>query len=164
MFKNGKLFGKINIVDLCVVLVILLLVVGASIKFQKFNSKSEETQSTAIVYEFTVNNVRDYTILAIQKGDTVYDSQSGVAIGKVVAVQKTQAETYEGTSTGNVIKVTNPYRYDMILTIETPGTVEKEAYYANKSIELKVNSSKQIETKYMKTSGTISAITVREEK
>ncbi|MBQ9280051.1 MAG: DUF4330 domain-containing protein [Clostridia bacterium] len=158
MFKNGKLFNKINIVDLCVILVIVLLIVGATIKFGKFHSKTEETAQTNIEYQFTVNNIRDYTIDAFQVGDTVYDSQSGVDIGKVTNVEKTEAVTYEGTSTGEVVRVTNPYRYDMVLTIEAPVTVESDAYYINNSIELKVNSAKTIETKYVKTSGMVSDI------
>ena len=55
----------------------------------------------------------------------------------------------------------NPYKCDIVVTIETPGTVETDAYYANKTIELKVNSTKIIETKYTKTSGTISDIKVK---
>ena len=48
MIKDGKVFGKINVVDLCVILVIVLLIIGAVIKFGNFNSKTEETTNQII--------------------------------------------------------------------------------------------------------------------
>lgn len=161
MLKDKKLLRKFNIVDVLVIVLVILLIMGAYIKFKKFNSKTDETSESNIEYQITVNNIREYTVNAFKIGDTIYDSQSGVVIGTVKEVLQKEAETYESTSKGEVIKTKNPYRYDMILTIETPGTVEADAYYANKSIELKVNSTKAIETKYVKTSGVISDITIK---
>ena len=155
MFKNGKLFNKINIIDLCVVLVIVLLIVGAVVKFGKFNSKTEEASQSTMEYRFAVNNIRDYTVDAFVVGDSVYDSQSGAYIGKITNIEKNEAKTYEAISTGEVIDVKNPYKFDILLTIEAPITVEKDAYYINNTIELKVNSAKTIETKYVKTSGIV---------
>ena len=62
---------------------------------------------------------------------------------------------------GKTELVNNTYRYDMTLTIETPGTVETDAYYANKTIELKLDSEKKFETKYAKTTGKVSEISVK---
>lgn len=155
MFKNGKLFNKINIIDLCVILVIVLLIVGAVVKFGKFNSKTEEATQSTMEYRFAVNNIRDYTVNAFVVGDLVYDSQSGAYIGKITNIEKNESKTYEAISTGEVIDVKNPYRFDILLTIEAPITIEKDAYYINNTIELKVNSTKIIETKYVKTSGIV---------
>lgn len=161
MFKDGKLFGKINIVDLSVIIIIILLIVGATIKFGNFNSKTEETENQTIEYKLEIKNVRDYTLNALVSGDAVYDSQTGINIGTITDVEYTTAKTYEGLITGEIVLVENPYKCDIVLTIETPGTVETDAYYANKTIELKINSAKIIETKYTKTSGTISDIKVK---
>ena len=161
MIKDGKVFGKINVVDLCVILVIVLLIIGAVIKFGNFNSKTEETTNQIIEYKFEIKNVREYTLNALASGDKVYDSQTGIEIGKITNVEYTSAKTYEGLVTGEIVLVENPYKCDIVVTIETPGTVETDAYYANKTIELKVNSTKIIETKYTKTSGTISDIKVK---
>lgn len=161
MFKDGKLFGKINIVDMAVILIVVLLIIGATIKFGKFNSKTEESTSQNIEYKVEVKNIRGYTVDALQIGDLVYDSQTGISIGSITNIEKTNAKTYESLITGDVVLVENPYKYDVVITVETPGSVETDAYYANKTIELKVNSVKVIETKYTKTSGTISDIKVK---
>lgn len=158
--KNGKVFGKINILDFIVVLVVALLIVAATIKFGKFNNKTEESSTETIIYKIEVKNIRDFTVEAFQSGDEVYDSQTDIYIGKIINVEKNFAETYDVTDDGKTVLVNNPYKYDMILTIETSGDVEKDAYYANKTIELKLDSEKTIETKYAKTTGKICEINI----
>ena len=158
MTENKK--KKINIIDLLTVLVVILLIVAAYVKFGKYNVKTEESSQETIVYTVDVYSVRDYTALAYQSGDIVFDSLTGVNIGVIQNVEITDAVTYEPAQDGKLVKATNPYKKDLVITIETPGTVENNAYYANKSIELKVNSQKAIETKYAKTTGTISSINI----
>lgn len=152
---------KLNIVDLFVVIVVILVLVGAYLKFSKFNNKTNSSSSTTISYSININNVRNYSLEAYEIGDNVYDSLTGVNIGKITAVSEVDATNYEVGTNGESVKVVNPYRKDVVLTVETPGTIEENAYYANKSIELKVNSQKAIETKYAKTTGIISAINVK---
>ncbi len=91
----------------------------------------------------------------------MFYSQSNVVIGTIKNIQTTLSDSYENLITGEVELLENPYRYDVVFTIETDGVVTSEAYYANKSIELKVNSTKAIETKYAKTTGTITDITLK---
>ena len=152
---------KINIVDLLVVGVIIVLIIAAYIKFGKYNTKTEESSENTIIYTMNVLNVRDYSANAYKSGDVVYDSLTGVNIGVIKDIEQTDAMTYEITEKGDIVKIINPYRRDLVIYIETPGTVENNAFYANKSIELKINSQKAIETKYAKTTGTISGINVK---
>ncbi len=159
--KDGKVFGKINILDFFVLLVIVLLVIGAILKFGKFNNKTDESSTQTIEYKIEVKSIREFTINALASGDTVYDSQTGVNIGKITNVEKKPAETYDVAENGEIMKVYNPYRYDIVITIETPGDASKDAYYANKTIELKLDSEKKIETKYAKTTGKIMEINAK---
>lgn len=151
---------KINIIDLLTILVVILLIVAAYVKFGKYNVKSEESSQGTLLYTVDIYSVRDYTADAYQSGDIVFDSLTGVNIGVIQNVESVDAVTYETAENGKLVKTTNPYKKDVVLTIKTPGTVEANAYYANKSIELKVNSQKSIETKYAKTTGTISSINI----
>lgn len=158
MTENKK--KKINIIDLLTVLVVILLVVAAYVKFGKYNVKTEDSAQGTLLYTVDVYSVRDYTAQAYQSGDIVFDSLTGVNIGVIQNVEMADAVTYETAENGTLVKSTNPYKKDLVITIKTLGTVENNAYYANKSIELKVNSQKAIETKYAKTTGTISSINV----
>ena len=155
---KGKI--RFNIVDFLILLIFVVVIFAAFSKFNKYNEKTEESSETTIYYTIDVNNIRDYSVDAYKIGDAVYDSLTGVAIGTISKIEATNAITYESSEKGEVVKVTNPYRKDVVLYLETLGTIESNAYYANKSIELKVNSQKAIETKYIKTTGIISNITV----
>ena len=152
---------RFNIIDVTVLLVIILVIWGATIKFGKYNVKTDESSEKTIIYTIDVENVRDYSLQAYQSGDVIFDSLTGVSIGTIQKIEATDAVSYEERENGELIKVLNPYKKDIVLYIETPGTIENNAYYANKSIELKVNSQKAIETKYVKTTGIISNITVK---
>ncbi len=160
MTETKKKRFKINIVDVIVVLVVALVIGAAYMKFNKYNVKTENSSQETIVYNISIYNVRDYSADAYKSGDVIYDSLTGVNIGVIENVVMEDAVTYETAENGKLVKVTNPYKKDVVLTVRTPGTVESNAYYANKSIELKVNSQKTIETKYAKTTGTISSINI----
>ena len=151
---------KFNIIDVAVLLVVILVIWGASVKFGKYKVKTNESSEETIVYTMEIANVRYYSLQAYQSGDMVFDSLTGVNIGTIQKIEASDAVNYENRQDGKLVKVVNPYKKDIVLYIETPGTVENNAYYANKSIELKVNSQKAIETKYVKTTGIISNITV----
>ena len=62
------------------------------------------------------------------------------------------------TTDGRIIYVENPERYDVTITVETEGIENDKAYFANKSVELKVGSEKTVETRYVKTTGRIISI------
>ena len=109
-----------------------------------------------------VNNVRDYTVDAFVSGDVVYDSGTANNIGIIKNVESKDARMAKVMGDGTVKMVENPYRKDVILTIETPGTVTESGYYANKSTELKVGSEKGIETCYATTQGRIGSIVYSE--
>lgn len=161
MKKIGNILRKINLVDLLVILVIVLGVIGAKVKYQKFNFKSDTTEMVTIKYQILISNVRDFTTNSFQVGDSIYDSQTAIYLGEIVHIEKKDAEIDKELTNGEVVKLKNPGRYDILLDVEVPGTVEKDAYYANKSIELNINNYRAIESKYAKTHGTICKIEVK---
>ena len=158
MFKNGKLFGKINMFDALILIIVVALVVAGITKFRTFNQTVDTSLPGKITYEFLISNVRDYTLKSFQSGDEVYDEASKINIGKIVSIDSRDAKVIKSFADGSTEIVQNPYRKDVILTIETPGSETENAYFANKSIELKVGSEKKIETLYASSYGKISKI------
>lgn len=162
MIKNGKLFGKINIIDAGVVLLIIVLLLVGMLKFKTFDKKIDASATGKITYTVIIKNVREYTVDAFVSGDTVFDSGTNVNIGKIVKVETQNATIAKSLANGNVKIIENPYKKDIILTIETPGTASQVGYFANKSIELKIGSEKTIETLYATTLGKIGSIEYNE--
>lgn len=162
MIKDGKLFGKVNLFDAAVLLLIIALIIAGISKFKTFNETVDASALGSITYTITVYNVRDYTVDAFVSGDTVYDSGTNVSIGVIKNVEKRPAQAARTLADGSVKILENEHKNDMILTIETPGSATGEGYYANKSIELKVGSEKEIETRYATTYGKVTSINYNE--
>ena len=158
MIKEGKLFGKINIFDFLIVVLIIALVAVGFLKFRTFNNKVDTSSKGKIKYTYIINNVRDYTLKALQSGDTVFDTLTDVNIGKITNIDVRDARDIKSLENGESIVSENEYKKDIILTIETPGSSTSDAYFANKSIELKVGSEKALETLYAAVHGRIASI------
>ncbi len=158
MIKDGKIFGKINIFDFAILILIVALILVGTLKFRTLDETVDSSKLGKITYTVLINNVRDYTINAFASGDAVYDSASDVNIGVITDVNATTSKSFSAIQDGTIKEIENPYKYDVTLTIETPGTVTDAGYFANKSIELKVGSEKNIETLYAKTLGKIGSI------
>ena len=80
--ERGRIFGKVNVVDILVLLVIIAVVVFAVVRF---TGASSETVPLKVTY--TVEEVRQATVDAIQEtvevNGTVRDD-GGTVLGKVV--------------------------------------------------------------------------------
>lgn len=149
---------KINIIDVAVVILILILIVFAYLKFGVYEHTKTDAEMSSIQFSIKISEVRKYTREAFKVGDTVYDSQTKLAIGSITNIEMENSKVNSETTDGRIILVENPERYDVIITIETQGIENDKAYFADKSVELKVGSEKVIETLYVKTTGKIISI------
>ncbi|MBQ9915356.1 MAG: DUF4330 domain-containing protein [Clostridia bacterium] len=94
--KKGKLFGKISIVDIFVILVVLVMCVGAFFTYQKINNREIMTENTGLIpssvadtLEVTlrVSDVRQMTVDNIQKDDEVFFEDTGKYFGTITDVK-----------------------------------------------------------------------------
>ena len=69
MDKNGRLFGKISVIDVVVVLVVLVMAAALYVKNTSLSHTSTRVTNTPITYQVTAYNVRQYVADAIQEGD-----------------------------------------------------------------------------------------------
>lgn len=101
--KNGKLFGKINLIDFIIVLVILALVAFVALKVvDKGNEGANLTQVRISFYgEETPNYVTKY----IEKGTTVLDGTEKVNLGTIESFDIGSPLSYATTTNGDVQQV-----------------------------------------------------------
>lgn len=158
MIKNGKLFGKINLFDFAIILLIVALIIAGVTKFKTFDKTVDASSMGKIRYTFLIKDVRSYTADSLVSGDAVFDSATNINIGTIVDVQKSPAKVVKTLANGSISTFENEYKNDIVLTIETSGTMSNAGYFANKSIELKVGSEKEIETLYTACLGKVASI------
>ena len=158
--KKGKLFGKINIIDLCVVIFVLFAIVVTVFKFSATPGSSSSEEKTVIEYTLRIGEVRSFTVNQFKVGDNLYDNESGKCIGKITNVETKEAEAIGLMVDGTYTKTTKPERYDVVLTVETEGTVNDTGYFADTK-QISVNSSIIISNKRFETSSGVLSVGIK---
>lgn len=150
---------KINIVDIAVIVILIVVAITIKMRFQKFNRTDDiASQMKAIQYTIKFSNIRQYTVDAFEVGDSVFDKQTGVEIGKIIGKRQEENKADVGIIDGTLVKSVVPGKSDLYLTIEADAIVNDSGYFANKTIEMKVGSDKIIETLYARSEGKILSI------
>lgn len=156
--ENGRLFGKISLIDLLFIAVIIILAAAIYVRvFSDGKVNSRTVGSDTFTYELTVFGVREYTLNALQAGDDMYDDND-VYIGRITAVDAEPAESYNSTYDGKLEKGTMEDRYDISITVEASGKINDGHYYASGTYEVGANMVVYFHTMYVVSSGTVTNV------
>jgi hypothetical protein len=109
--ERGRIFGKVNVVDLLVLLVIVAVVAFAAVRMTGGSSKPIEE-----VRQATVDVLTD----ALQSRATVRDD-GGTVLGKVVDVVPTPTVEESMTAEGEVKAVNSPVFSDVDIVVQGEG-------------------------------------------
>lgn len=121
--EKGRRSGRINILDLLIVLVIIALAGGVYIKFFAKENKAA-VQTTKVKYDIEVKNVNKDYVDAINAGDPIRDSVKGNNLGIVQDKKVYPASSINmDIENGKFVKVAIPDLYDVMLTIEADAIV-----------------------------------------
>ena len=157
--KNGRLFGKISIIDVVVILVVVIL--AAALAFKNSQTHTGTTTSNIpITYQLRVNGEHDYVAEAVRVGDKLYDqdNSSGGPLGTITNIETlpgTKVATFNDGTMGDV-PVQNGVT--LLLTVEGSGIISDNRYLINRVYNLGVSTTRNYYTPYAQFTGTITAI------
>ena len=116
--EKGKLFGKVNLIDLAVVMLILFLVVAVGYKVlgpKILTSPTAQGEVTAVVkFSFRSDNM----IKAIQKGQQLVFGTNYIADAFITDVKSNLADYTSSDAQGKVHYEKHPVLKDMYVTIK----------------------------------------------
>ncbi len=159
--EKGKIFGKINIIDFFVIIVVVLLIFGAVYKFTTMNKSVGSTGSASsqtVNYNVKVEKVRPVSLENVKEGDILFDKTSGNSIGKIIKVESEVAKDIVEMSDGSAVLGEVENRINLILTVEAEGIVNSKGTFVGKTYELLVGSKKKFFTKFFECEGSVSKI------
>lgn len=148
--RNGRLFGKISVIDVIVILVVLVVALAVYVKTHKPQTGSN-VATTTIVYQMESKNLPQYMVDAIQVGDQIFDKDrsTGGSLGEIIDIQVSDGTSEAQFSDGTYEVVPAEERYNLLLTIRGEGLVEEDGgYLLNRIYDLGVNSSREFNNKY----------------
>lgn len=127
--KNGKLFGKINIIDLLIILVIVAaLVIVATKAFTPAQSASETKTATVRAEFFSFEAIPQYAD-SLEIGAPAFEDTTNVQFGKVVDFHSEPGKAYQVDADGNAIEVPTPYEYAVTVAVELEGNLTDSGLY-----------------------------------
>ena len=139
--RNGRLFGKISVIDVLVIGVVLVMAAALFFKNNQAHTGMSVTEQD-ITFQVRARGVDDYVAAAILVGDSLYDqsySSGGRALGQITDIQ---VERTPGTKLADRL---------------TDGTAAM-SYSINRVYDLGVNSSRNYWTKRADFTGTVCEI------
>lgn len=149
--RNGRLFGKISIIDLLVVAVVILMAAALYVKDHQVHTGSVETEQT-ITFQIRARGTANYIADAIRVGDSIFDSNyssGGRVLGQITDVQVESDPGHTLTSNlgdGTTALVEVEDSVDLLITVKANGLIRDRIYSINRVYDLGINSSRSYST------------------
>ena len=146
MDKNGKIGGKVSIIDILVVVLVVAVIVGIVARYGSSVTGAVKSNKQ-FEYVLKVESVRQYTVDALEKKGKVTDKKSEKDLGEIVDVQVENATLQSTTASGELKNPELPGRYTCYVTIRATG---KEVYLTFQPVV--AHCSKQSKEKFFRVS------------
>mgnify|MGYP001181066309 FL=1 len=144
--EKGRLFGKINIVDFIVVVVLVMGVLGVGYKFLS-SSTTLFKKTEVIEIQFYNEDLPGYVADSINIGDKVKDSVKNTVFGEVINKEVKPSVVFGVDDQGVLRQTTRPGYVSMILTVkaeavytDTGVIINNTDYYVGRSLELRAGN------------------------
>lgn len=155
--KEGKLFGKISIIDIAVVLVLLAVAFGAYLRFFKPEEKVA-TENQRFEYTVQVQDVKRGTLEALLTKGTVINTSAKEYAGDIFAVSYYDYKEPVVLANGAVKEISVPERYTAEVRILVDGSVSETGYYTPTNQPISIGSTMNFSTKYVSASGIVTKV------
>lgn len=156
--KEGRLFGKISLIDIFTIIIIAVLAFGVYTRFFASNEKVD-VQGNVIEYKMRITKVRQGTFDALSKLGPLYDEKTKEYLGEIT---EAYAEPYFEAQTkedGSLVLKEVPDRMNVIINVRTNGYSGSAGYYTSQNKYVAAGSGFDVVSKYAKTSGEVISVT-----
>lgn len=140
MDDKGRLFGRINIIDLTAILLVLLVAAGLYVKgrLPVVNSITSPPQKLQVT--FLVSEVLPATADAVTVGGKAWEAKTGPYLGIITGKEAVPAVKWVEAADGRVVKTTVPDKVDIYLTVTGEGRMDDTTTMLG-SVEVRVGQT-----------------------
>ena len=169
---KGKLFGKISIVDILIVLLIIVATIGGIFSYLNNKEKTEtipETTPSAakeqmkeIFIDLQLSNIDEYVKNSAVLNDKVYLSKTAAYFGKIVKINsRPHRKEITGTN-GMMIFSDVPQKYDITITVIAFVNQTETGYYTADNIHLACGDKLSVKTELLEIDTTIKKVSTED--
>ena len=158
--KNGRLFGKISIIDVIVILVAAVMGVALYLKTNTMTHTSTTTANQTITYQLYARGVAESVEDVLRLEDQLFDEDRGNSgcLGKIKGIEILPGTEMISFNDGSVDIVPSEGTIDILLTVEGEGIINGKNYSLNRVYDLGVNSARNFCTRYARFTATVYSI------
>ena len=128
--KNGKLFGKVNLIDLLIVIVLVAVVGFLGYRF--LGQDASGVVNTQTVYlSFTDMEVPNYVTEKLEIGANILDSEENNSMGTMTDFTLGEASSYDVDEVGDTVALHRPDCASVTLTSEVQATADGNGVIIN---------------------------------
>lgn len=159
--EKGRLFGKINVVDLAVVLLVVFAVVAVGMKFRQI--QTTQGGDKLIEYTMVIEGLRQPSVDAFAAEYTgIVDVESKKELGEIVSIEQTPARTLVQLANGEYTFAEHTEKYDLTITLQSKGSETAQGYYTSSGRILMVGDMVGISNGHAQSFGEILSVEVVE--
>lgn len=150
--QNGRLFGKISIIDLLVIAAVAVIAAAVYVKNNAAPISSGTVKEQRITFQIRTVSMEDYVTGAIRVGDKIYDagySSGNGPVGEITQIQVLNdpgVTLEENMQDGTAPQIEVEGTVDLLITVEGSGVSDGRSYTINRVYEVGVNSSRTYRT------------------
>ncbi len=157
--KDGKLFSKINIMD---IIIVLLVVAAVMFIGSKMTGSTQDTSLKTAEYEFEMEKVRIQTVEAWQKNALgVLDAETKDAMGDIVKISYKPARELVKQSDGTYVIAEHSEKYDVTLTLRVGVNETDKGFYTADNIYIAPGKTLGLSNGFAQTFGEITSLNIK---
>ena len=138
--KQGKLFGKISIIDIGLILIILAAGVFVGLKFVA--PQNTEVKHLEINYVVKVSNIKETSAKYIKPGEVLVDGD-GVAMGTIMEGVKTEPTLgLQFSQEGEAFTLPVPERTDVYVPIKADAIKNENGIFLDGKVSLLIGTER----------------------
>ena len=146
--KKGKLFGKISIIDIILVLAVIFVVIVLAMRMGgQVDSPFVSQPDTEYTVRLKATSLDKTDMDPFHEGEKVY-SEAGELIGTITKVEFSPYRVKQHLASGESFDFENSDYSDYIITVEGLGTVNDSGVMAEGTYLLIPGNSNRIASKY----------------
>lgn len=127
--NRGRIFGKINLIDFMLILVVLVAIAFGVYKLTKEDIAIIPTEKNVVV-QFYGNALYPFILENMKEGDLVRTLDTNDVIGRIVKITPGDAINLVPTADGRTVKSVIPDKYSVYIDVEGKAKVVNEILYA----------------------------------
>lgn len=158
--NNGRLFGKISVIDVVVLLVIVCMGAALFMKTNTMTHTSVESAGDTITYQVIFHGVPTFVQDHLRVGDKMFDDDNLTvgSLGEIIEIQYLPGTELIEFDDGTVAFAPKEDSVNVLVTVRGTGRISGNTYQLNRVYPLGVNANRNFCTRYVHMRGIVSSI------